>query len=45
MAAILDIRTERFSNSEYVAPMPPVKFQLNPSYGLEGMSFEDFQDG
>ena len=30
----------------YVAPMPPIKFQLNPSYGLVGeVSFEEFQYG
>ena len=25
----------------YVTPMPPIKFRLNPTYGL----FEEFQDG
>ena len=25
--------------------MPPIKFQLNPTYGLGGDVFEEFQDG
>ena len=25
--------------------MPPIKFWLNPSYGLEEMLFKEFQDG
>ena len=29
----------------YVAPMPPIKFQLNPIYSLGEMLFEDFQGG
>ena len=30
----------------YNAPMPPIKFWLNLTYGLEGeASFEEFQDG
>ena len=29
----------------YVVPMPPIKFRLNPIYGLGGMSFEEFQAG
>ena len=29
----------------YNAPMPPIKFRLNLTYGLGEMSFEEFQDG
>ena len=29
----------------YVGPMPPIKFQLNPTYSFGEVSFEDFQDG
>ena len=29
----------------YVAPMPPIKFWLNLTYGLEGNVLEEFQDG
>ena len=29
----------------YVALMPPIKFGLNSHFGLEAMSFEEFQDG
>ena len=30
----------------YVAPMPPIKFEVNPHKGLGGAdSFEEFQDG
>ena len=29
----------------YNAPMPPIKFQLNLTYGLGEMSFEEFQHG
>ena len=28
-----------------VTVMPPIKFQLNRTYGLEEMPFEEFQDG
>ena len=28
-----------------VSVMPPIKFQLNWTYGLGGMLFEEFQDG
>ena len=30
--------------SLYVTPMPPIKFRLNPTYGL-GEDVEEFQDG
>ena len=38
MAAILDIRTERFLAilNLHVATMPPTKFQVNPAYGSGG---------
>ena len=36
MAAILDIGTTLAILNLYVAPMPPIKFWLNPSYGLGG---------
>ena len=38
LAAILDIGTERNSTilNLYVAPMPPIHFRLNPTYGLGG---------
>ena len=29
----------------YVTVMPPIKFQLNQTYGWEGVSFEEFRDG
>ena len=29
----------------YVAPMPPITFQLNPTYSLGRDVFEAFQDG
>ena len=29
----------------YAAPMPPIRFWLNLTYGLEEMLFEEFQDG
>ena len=29
----------------YVAAIPHIKFQLNPTYGLGGDVFEEFQDG
>ena len=29
----------------FVAQMSPIKFGLNPHYGLGGVSFEEFQDG
>ena len=50
MAAIvasLDIGMEQFFAilNLYVTPMPPIEFKLNPTYGLEEMSFEEFQDG
>ena len=28
-----------------ITVMPPIKFQLNPTYGWEDMSVEEFQDG
>ena len=38
MAVILDIRMKIFLAilNLYVAPMPPIKFWLNPTYGLGG---------
>ena len=29
----------------YVAPMPPIKFQLDPTYSLGEIPFEEFQFG
>ena len=29
----------------YIAPMPPIKFWLNLTYGWKGVLFEEFQDG
>ena len=32
--------------NSYVAPVPPIKFQLNPQLGVRAeMSFEEFQNG
>ena len=45
-AAIFDIGTDRFIAflNIHKATMPPTKFQLNLTYGLGEMSFEEFQD-
>ena len=29
----------------HVALMPPINFKLNPTFGLGGKSFKEFQDG
>ena len=38
------IRHNLASLNLYVAPVPPIKFQFNPTYGLGGDIFEDFQE-
>ena len=46
-ASHLEYRNGRFLAilNTYVAPMPPIKFQLNPTMVWEEILFEDFQDG
>ena len=43
--AILDVKTISAILNLYVAPMPPIKFWLKPTYTLEGNCVEKFQDG